>query len=89
MKLELLAQGAEVVVLAQQPAQHLGKLHHHHARLVGIGADQRRDRVQRVEQEVRIDLAGERGQARFHQQPLLLLELAFRCACCSRSSWEW
>ena len=36
-------------------------------RLLGIGADQRGNRVQRVEQEVRIDLAGERCQTRLIQ----------------------
>jgi len=33
------------------------------------------NRIQRIEQEVGIDLAGERRQARLHQQPFLLLEL--------------
>ena len=32
-----------------------------------------------------IDLAGERFQAGLNQVPLLLLELALRSACCSRS----
>src|ERR1035438_731605 len=63
---QLVAQRAEMIVLAQQPAQHLGKLHHHHARLVRVGANQRRYRIDRVEKEVRVDLAGQRGQPRLH-----------------------
>ena len=45
-----------------------------HPRGLRLRADQRRDRGQRVEQEVRIDLAGERFDAGRHQQLLLLLQ---------------
>ena len=42
---------------------------------IGIEANQRRNGIQRVEQEVRIDLAGERVHARLQQQLLVLLEI--------------
>ena len=47
----------------------------HGARLFRVEADQSGDRIQSVEKEVRIDLAGESFEPRLHQQPLLLFEL--------------
>ena len=47
------------------------------ARHVGIVTNQRRNRVQRVEQEMRIDLAGKRIHARLQQQLLILLQVHF------------
>ena len=78
-------QGGEVLVLAQQPAQDIRELVDHRARLLRVGADQRRDGVQRIEQEVRIDLVAKRVHARLQQQPPLLFELGARCGRCSRS----
>ena len=43
----------------------------------GIDADQGGNRVQRIEEKVRIDLAGEGFEARLNQQPFLLFELDF------------
>src|SRR5208283_3235870 len=56
-KLKLLAQRNERVSLAQQTAQNIAEFHDHLACRVGITAHQRGNRVQRIEQEVRIDLA--------------------------------
>src|ERR1019366_8330518 len=64
-------------MFAQQAAEHFGNFHYHDTRLIGIGANERGNRVERVEQEVRIDLAGERREARFHQQARLFFELLF------------
>src|ERR1700683_1082255 len=58
-EVQLVAQRAEVLMLAQQASQDAREFQHSEARRVRIGADQRRDRVQRIEQKVRIDLAGE------------------------------
>ena len=43
-------------------------------RLLGVDADQRRYRIQRIEKEVRINLAGQAFEARLHQQPLLFFQ---------------
>ena len=59
-RLELLAQRHEMVGAAHQPAQQTRQLGDQHAGGFRLGADQRRDRGQRVEQEVRVDLVGER-----------------------------
>ena len=74
MKAELFAQRDEVVLLAQQAAENLRELVDHLARLVGIQADQRGHRVQRVEQKMRIDLAAERRQTGFVEAKLLLFQ---------------
>ena len=58
-ELELLAQRHERFVLAQQPPQNIRKLQHHAAGHVRIEADQRRDGIERIEQKMRIDLAGQ------------------------------
>ena len=74
-KVELLLQRHEGFVLAQEAAEDIAQLQDHHARLIGIVANQRRDGIERVEQEMRIDLAGERVHARLEQQLLMLLEV--------------
>src|SRR5581483_823123 len=74
-KLELLAQGNERVALAQQPSQDIAESYDHQPRRIGIRAHQRRNRIQRVEQEVRIDLALQRLHARLQKQSFLLLQL--------------
>ena len=73
-RLELLAQRDEVIGAAHQPAQQARELRDEHARRVGLRADERRDRRQRVEQEVRVDLAGERFDLGREQQLLLFLQ---------------
>ena len=55
---QLVLQRHKRIVLAQQAPQNISQLEHDDARLVGIVANQRRDRIQRIEQEMRIDLAG-------------------------------
>ncbi len=73
-RLELLAQRDEVLLAALQPPQQPRELHDEHPRGLGLRPDERRDRRQRVEQEVRVDLAGERFDARRHQQLFLFLQ---------------
>ena len=70
--LEFLAQRDEVLLAAEQPTKQRRELDDQHARGFGLRADERRDRRQRVEQEVRIDLIGQRIDARHHQQVFLL-----------------
>jgi hypothetical protein len=72
---ELFTQRDERFVLAQQAAQNVGQLQDHAARHVRIETDQRRNCVERVEKEMRIDLAGERVHARFEKELLILLEI--------------
>ena len=74
-KTELFVERHEGLVLAQQAAKDIAQLQDDDARQVGIIANQRRDRIERVEQEMRIDLAGERVHARLQQQLLVLLEI--------------
>ena len=81
---ELLAQRHERVALLEQAAENLGELEDHLARRVGIEAHQRGHGVERVEQEVRIDLALQRVHAGLQQQPLLLFQLHLNAARCSR-----
>ena len=73
-RLELLAQRDEVIGAAHQAAQQARQLRDQHARRFRLRADQRRDRRQRVEQEVRVDLVGERLDLRREQQLLLFLQ---------------
>src|ERR1039458_8964094 len=74
-ELQLLAQWDERVSLAQQTPQNVAQLHDHLAGGIGIAAHQRSDRIQRVEEEVGIDLALQRFHAGLQQQALLLLQL--------------
>ncbi len=83
-ELELFAQRDEGFVLAQEAAENVRKLQDHAAGHVRIEANQRGNGVQRVEKEMRIDLAGERVHARFQQKLLILLRGSSRCACCSK-----
>ena len=53
--------------LAQRDAQQIAQPLDHQVGLFRIAMDQRRDRVQRVEQEVRMQLLLQRLQLRFHQ----------------------
>src|SRR5258706_4178202 len=76
-ELQLFAQRHKRFVLAQQPPQNVAQLQHHAARRVRIKPNQRRHRVQRVEQKVWIDLARKRVHARLEQQLLVPLEIHF------------
>ena len=74
-ELELFAQRDEGFVLAQEAAKNVGKLQDDAAGHVGIEADERGNGVERVEKEMRIDLAGERVHARFQQELLIGFEV--------------
>ena len=73
-RLELLAQRHEVIRAAHQAAQDARELRDQHPRGFGLRADERRDRSERVEEEMRVDLARERLDLRGEQQLFLLLE---------------
>ena len=76
-EIELLLQRHKGFMLAQQPPQNIAQLDDHTAGHVRIVANQRRNRVQRIEQKMRIDLRGQRVHARLEQQLLVLLEIHF------------
>ena len=82
-----IAQLDKFIMLAQQAAQDLGKLQDQFARAVGIKAHQRRNRVQRVEQKMRIDLALQRVKTRFQKQALLLFQLHLNA--CEVPDLDW
>ena len=84
-RLELLPQRDEMLLAAQQTAQEAGQLVDQRSRRLWLRANQRRDRRERVEEEMRIDLALERLDLRGEQELLLLLQRGARCARCSRS----
>src|SRR5579859_898535 len=69
------AQGHEGFVLAQEAAEDVAELQDNAAGGVGIDADKRGDRVQSVEEEVRIDLAGERVHPGAQQELLVAFEV--------------
>ncbi len=73
-KFELFPQGRKRFAAIKQPPQNRRQLEDHVARRVGIKAHQRRNRIQSIEQEVRIDLILQRLHAGVQQQALLLLE---------------
>ncbi len=75
--LELLAQRDEVLLAPQQSAEQSRELDDERARRLGLRADERGDRRQRVEQKMRVDLARERGDAGRDQQLLLFLQPVF------------
>ncbi len=56
--------------LAQRDAEQIAEPLDHRVRLLRIAMDERRDRVQRVEQEMRMQLLLQRLQLRFHQPRL-------------------
>ena len=56
-------------------AQNIRQAHDHLSGHLRAEAHQRGDRVQRVEEKMRIDLALQRVESRLQQQPLLFLEL--------------
>src|ERR1700688_1876476 len=64
-------------VLAQQAPQNIAEFQDDAASGVGIEADQSGDGVEGVEEEMGIDLAGERVHAGFEEQLLVALEIHF------------
>ena len=74
---EFVAQGDVGVVILEQRAQDVGELHGHFAGEFGLDADQGRDGVEGVEEEVGIDLTLQGVEAGFEQEMLLLFELHF------------
>ena len=66
--------GAKASLAVQQSAQNRGQLEDHVPRHIGIETHQRRNRIQRIEQEVRIDLVLQRLHARVQKKPLLLFQ---------------
>ena len=73
-RLELFAQRHEMIGAAHQSPEETRELRDQHARRFRLGPDQRRDRGQRIEQEMRIDLIGERFDLGGEQQFFLLLQ---------------
>ena len=76
-RLELLPQRHEMIGCAQQAAQEARQFRDEHARRLRLRANQRRDRRQRVEQKMRVDLIRQRLDFRRQQQLLLLLQSMF------------
>src|SRR5260370_28840835 len=71
-ELHFLTQRDERIRTMQQTAKNGSELQDHLPRRVGIEAHQRRNGIQRIEQEVRVDLILQRRHARLQQQPFLL-----------------
>src|SRR5207245_221401 len=69
-ELDFVTQLHEGLLLIQQASQDTREFQDHGAGCVGIDAHKRRNRIQRVEQKVRIDLALQRFHTRLQQQTL-------------------
>ncbi len=74
---DLFAERSEALGFSKQPAKDIRQFVNHAAGAVGIDANERGNRVQCVEQKMRVDLIRQRGQARFGQARVLRLQLAF------------
>ncbi len=74
---QFLAEADEVILAAHEAPQQAGQAADDHPRRFWLRSDQRRDRRQRVEEEVGVDLVGQDRHARFHQELLLLLQAMF------------
>ncbi len=74
-EVELFAEGDEGVAVAEEDAEDVRELDDHLAGEVGLGADERGDGVEGVEEEVRVDLALQGVEAGFEQEAGLLFEL--------------
>jgi hypothetical protein len=72
---ELVPKGDVGVVVFKEGAEDVGELDGHFARELRFEADKRRDGIEGVEEEVRIDLALEGVQTCFEEEMLLLFEL--------------
>ncbi len=73
-ELKLFPQRGECFASIEQAAKNGSQLENHVPRGFRVNPDQRRNRIQRVKQKVRIDLVLQRLHARMQQQSLLLLE---------------
>ena len=73
---QLLGHGREVAVPAERVAREVGELEHELAGLRGVGVDERRDRVERVVDEVRADLRAERAHLGLGERGARGVELA-------------
>ncbi len=80
---ELVAQRDVGVVILEERAQDVGKFYGHFAGELWPDADQRGDGVERIEEEVRIDLALEGIEPGLKQKTFLLFELHFHAKGCS------
>src|SRR5665213_1548629 len=65
----------ERVAVFKQDAQDIRQLHDHLARQLWLGPNKRGNRVERVKQEVRVNLALQRVEMRLYQQAALLFQL--------------
>src|SRR6266403_5783480 len=74
-ELQFFAERDEGLMLTEEPPQNIAQFQNHAARRIRINADQRRNGVERIEQKVRIDLAGERVHSGFQQKLLMTLEV--------------
>ena len=71
---QFLAQTDEVVLTAHETTEQARQAADDHPGRLGLGPHERRDGRQGVEEEVRVDLVGERRHTGRHEQLLLLLE---------------
>src|SRR5262245_27359042 len=85
---DFLPQRDEVLLAAKQPPQQCGELVDQRARRFRFRPDERRDRCQRVEQKVWIDLTLERFNLRRKQQLLLLLQAVFDARAVPDLDWS-
>jgi hypothetical protein len=80
-EVELFAEGDEGVAVAEEDSEDVAELDDHLAGEVGLGANERGDRVEGVEEKVRIDLALESIEAGFEEEAGLLFELVLDADC--------
>ena len=73
-RFKLFPQRDEMLLAAQQATQEAGQLVDQRSRGLWLRANQRRDRGERVEEEMRVDLALERFDLRGEEELLLLLQ---------------
>ncbi len=74
-KFDLFAERDESFVLAEEAAEDVTELEDYTASVVGIETNEGGDGVERVEKEMRIDLAGEGVHAGFQEELLVALEV--------------
>src|SRR6266403_2795487 len=74
-ELELFAERHKRLMLAKEAPQNIAQLQDHAAGRIRINAEQRRNGVKRIDEKVRIDLAGERVHSGFPQKLLMAFEV--------------
>src|SRR5689334_17103933 len=87
-KRNLLAQRRNILGFAQKSSQDLGEPVNQRPRAIGIEPDQGRNRVQRVEQEMWIDLICQCNQASLSQAHMLKFELLLRTEAAPDPDWQ-